>query len=237
MKGDQTLEIPGESSKNARAMTNLLPSPAVSESGVQVPDTLALKRAVLYLRVSTPRQARKNNETTRFPQQREYCRQKAKELGAEVVGEYIDAGETARTVDRPQLQQMLTDMTDAGAGFDYIIVHKLDRLVRDRADDAMMLVAMKKTRTTLVSVSEAIDDTPAGRMLQGIMASINQYYSDNLSNESKKGMAQKARNGGTTRDGAGCPGACDACLRTRQRRDEAQPEPSPLRMVRDRPCG
>lgn len=58
-------------------MTNLLPSPAVSEIGVQVPDTLALKRAVLYLRVSTPRQTRKNGEAEGYsiPQQREYCRQ------------------------------------------------------------------------------------------------------------------------------------------------------------------
>jgi DNA invertase Pin-like site-specific DNA recombinase len=154
---------------------------------------------VIYLRVSTPRQARKNNEVEGYsiPQQRDYCRRKAEELGAEVVGEYVDAGETARTTDRAQLRRMLADMADPLAGFDYIIVHKLDRLVRDRADDATMLVAMKQAKTTLVSVSEAIDDTPSGRMLQGIMASINQYYSDNLSAESKKGMAQKAKNGGT----------------------------------------
>lgn len=86
-------------------MTNLLPSPAVSQIGLTVPDALPLKRAFLYLRVSTPRQARKNGEAEGYsiPQQREYCRQKARELGAEVVGEYIDAGESARTAGRPQL--------------------------------------------------------------------------------------------------------------------------------------
>lgn len=197
-KTGQTLEIPGESSKNARAMTNLLPSPAASQIGLTVPDALPLKRAFLYLRVSTPRQARKNGEAEGYsiPQQREYCRQKARELGAEVVGEYIDAGESARTAGRPQLQQMLADVAGLGAGVDYVIVHKLDRLARNRVDDVQIVMAIQEAGATLVSVSELIDETPSGKLMHAILAGFAEYYSSNLSNESKKGMAQKARNGG-----------------------------------------
>lgn len=176
------------------AVTQPVPTPTVTP-------TATTKRAAIYLRVSTPRQARKNNEAEGYsiPQQREYCQRRARELGAEIVHEYVDAGESARGSDREGLQAMLADMQsgDADRGFDYIIVHKLDRLIRDRADDMALLIAMKKARTELVSVSEAVDASPAGQLLQGVMASINQYYSDNLSLEAKKGMAQKARNGGT----------------------------------------
>lgn len=176
------------------ATTTVVPTPTVTP-------TVTTKRAAIYLRVSTPRQARKNNEAEGYsiPQQREYCQRRARELGAEVIREYVDAGESARGSDREGLQSMLADMQsgDADRGFDYIIVHKLDRLIRDRSDDMALLIAMKKARTELVSVSEAVDASPAGQLLQGVMASINQYYSDNLSLEAKKGMAQKAKNGGT----------------------------------------
>tara|TARA_Y100001949_G_scaffold165769_1_gene161823 strand:- start:299 stop:2200 length:1902 start_codon:yes stop_codon:yes gene_type:complete len=180
-------------------MTNLSPSLAISQIENATPVTPPLKRAFLYLRVSTPRQARKNGEAEGYsiPQQREYCAQKARELGAEVVGEYIDAGESARTAGRPQLQQMLADMAGLGTGVDYVIVHKLDRLARNRVDDVQIVMAIRSAGATLVSVSELIDETPSGKLMHGIMASFAEYYSSNLSNESKKGMAQKARNGGT----------------------------------------
>ena len=49
----------------------------------------------------------------------------------------------------------------------------------------------------LVSASEQIDDTPAGTLLHGIMATIAEFYSRNLSHEAKKGLHEKARRGGT----------------------------------------
>ena len=48
----------------------------------------------------------------------------------------------------------------------------------------------------LISTSENIDQTPGGMLLHGIMASISEFYSNNLSSEVKKGMSEKARNGG-----------------------------------------
>lgn len=48
----------------------------------------------------------------------------------------------------------------------------------------------------LVSTSENIDQTPGGILLHGIMSSIAEFYSKNLSNEVVKGMSEKAQNGG-----------------------------------------
>lgn len=68
-----------------------------------------MKRAAIYLRVSTAAQAKRNREPEGYsiPAQREACLAKATELGAEVVGEYVDRGESAKTADRPQLQALL----------------------------------------------------------------------------------------------------------------------------------
>jgi len=50
---------------------------------------------------------------------------------------------------------------------------------------------------TLVSASENIDATPAGRLMHGMLATFAEYYSNNLATEIKKGLHQKHQLGGT----------------------------------------
>ncbi len=59
------------------------------------------------------------------------------------------------------------------------------------------MLAIRKAGAILVSTSEQIDETPSGMLMHGIMASMAEFYSRNLANEAKKGIAQKAKNGGT----------------------------------------
>ena len=153
--------------------------------------------ALVYLRVSTARQATKNGEAEGYsiPAQREACVRKARELGADVVDEFVDAGASARSADRAELQRLL-ERVKVG-DITYVIVHKLDRLSRSRIDDAQISLAFQMAGTTLVSTSEQIDDSPSGSLLHGIMATIAEHYSKNLSYEAKKGMAEKVRRGGT----------------------------------------
>ena len=80
---------------------------------------------------------------------------------------------------------------------DYVIVHKLDRLARNRADDVEINRAFDEAGVRLVSTSENIDQTPGGMLLHGIMSSIAEFYSRNLAAEVVKGLGQKARAGGT----------------------------------------
>jgi site-specific DNA recombinase len=157
----------------------------------------ATVNALIYLRVSTVRQATKNGEAEGYsiPAQREACLRRARELGAEVIEEFIDAGASARSADRDGLQRMLTRVREGDIS--YVIVHKLDRLARSRIDDAEIATIFHLSGTTLVSASEQIDDSPSGSLLHGIMAAIAEHYSKNLSHEAKKGMAEKVRRGGT----------------------------------------
>ncbi len=161
------------------------------------PTSLIKPMAVVYLRVSTKEQAERAGEREGFsiPAQREACYRKAEALGAQVVAEFVDAGESARSANRPELKKMLTFVADHKVGF--VIVHKVDRLARNRVDDVEINLQLRAAGAQLVSVSENIDETPSGMLLHGIMSSIAEFYSRNLATEAKKGMLQKAKNGGT----------------------------------------
>ena len=171
----------------------LAPDPFTSMAAQLTP-----KRAVSYIRVSTREQAQRGGSEEGFslPAQREANKRKAQSMGALVVKEFADRGESARSANRPELQKMLAYLKEDG-GIDYVIVHKLDRLARNRADDVEINRAFEDAGVRLVSTSENIDQTPGGMLLHGIMSSIAEFYSRNLANEVMKGMGEKARNGGT----------------------------------------
>lgn len=109
--------------------------------------------------------------------------------------EFVDAGESARKADRPELMRMIEYIKAHQVA--YCIVHKVDRLARNRSDDVAIHLALQEAGVLLVSATENIDETPSGILLHGIMSSIAEFYSRNLANEVSKGMSQKAITGGT----------------------------------------
>lgn len=178
-------------------MTTLLDDrpPVDSLVSPSVPDGGAT--AVIYLRVSTKEQAEKGGgeEGYSIPAQRDANRRKAEQLGATVVEEFVDAGESARKADRPALMRMIKYVAEHQVN--YCVVHKVDRLARNRADDVTIHLALREAGVMLVSASENIDETPSGMLLHGIMSSIAEFYSRNLATETVKGLSQKASQGGT----------------------------------------
>lgn len=156
-----------------------------------------IPRLAIYLRVSTEEQARIGGEAEGYsiPSQRDACLAKVRAMGGIVAEEYVEAGESAKSADRPELQRMLRDLKPRR--IDYVLVHKIDRLARNRADDVAINASIARAGAKLLSVSEPVDDTPAGRLLYNMMADVAQYHSDNLAVEVLKGMNKKAQLGGT----------------------------------------
>jgi site-specific DNA recombinase len=154
--------------------------------------------AWLYLRVSSEGQVGRafSTEGYSLEAQRTDGHRKAAQLEAEVTEEFIDPAETATNANRPALKKLLARLR-AGEAPTYVIVHKVDRFARNRRDDANMLFEIMESGAELVSATESIDGTPSGRLTHGILASIAEYYSLNLSAEVKKGLHGKARLGGT----------------------------------------
>ena len=161
-----------------------------------VSEQSASATAVIYLRVSTEKQANTGGgEGFSIPAQREACRNEAAKLGAHVSEEFTDAGESARSADRPELAKMLEWIAENRP--DYVIIHKIDRLARSRADDVAITLEIRKSGATLVSCTENIDETPSGLLMHGMLSAFAEFYSANLANEVRKGNLQKIKSGGT----------------------------------------
>lgn len=149
-------------------------------------------RCCVYARVSTEEQAERDLS---IPFQLERCRYHAQGKGWEVVKEFVDAGESARTDKRPEFQHMIT--AARSKEFDVILVHKFDRFARNDYDFVIYEKELEDLEIFLESVSEPGDaSTPAGYIGRRMMQVISSWYSKNLAVEVKKGMQRKVETGG-----------------------------------------
>lgn len=150
-------------------------------------------KAVAYARVSSKEQAEKElSIPAQLEAIRDYCQQK----GYTLVHEYVDAGKSAKTDERPEFQRMIAAAKRQNRDFNAIIVYKFDRFSRNRDDHVIYKSLLKKIGVTVYSVTEQTDpETPHGFLLEGIMEVISEFYSMNLKAESMKGLTENAKRG------------------------------------------
>ena len=111
-------------------------------------------------------------------------------MGYQLVHIYKDHGNSGRSGERPEFQQMLQDAVPAGVQF--IIVHKLDRFFRNAERQTLIEAQLRRQGIHVLSASEHFDDTPQGQFMRNITKAINQWYSANLATEVMKGMRENA---------------------------------------------
>ena len=117
----------------------------------------------------------------------------AKQQGVTVIGEYIDRALTGTKDARPDFQRMIEDA--AKKQFEMVIVWKLDRFARNRYDSAIYKARLKKYGVKVVSVKENITDSPEGIILEGLLESMAEYYSANLSQNVRRGQRESIEKG------------------------------------------
>lgn len=86
--------------------------------------------AVVYARVSTKEQA----ENLSLPTQLKCCRQYCERLGYEVVKEFVERGESAKTAERRELQELLSFCRNNKSRICAVIVYDISRLARQLHD-------------------------------------------------------------------------------------------------------
>lgn len=152
-----------------------------------------IKTAYAYARFSSDNQ-REESIDAQLRAIREYCRQN----GIVLLREFRDEAVSGRTDKRPSFQELFALIREEPA--DFLIVHKLDRFARNRYDAALYRKKLTDAGMKLVSVLERLDDSPESIILEGLLESLNEYYSANLSRETKKGLRENVlqgkRNGG-----------------------------------------
>jgi site-specific DNA recombinase len=168
------------------------------EQQVELTDGPA-KRAVLYMRVSTPSQVKTdyNPEGISLPAQRDACTLKSAALGADIVREFVEPGRTATSIEkRPIFQEMLA-WIKAEKSVDYIVVYQFNRIFRNSIDAAITKKELGKYGTRVVSTVMDLGEGPESAMVETILHAVDEYRSKADGADIAYKMGAKARNGGT----------------------------------------
>lgn len=146
------------------------------------------KRTVIYARFSSHSQTEQSIEG----QLRE-CYDYAKKHDLLVVSEYIDRALTGTTDKRPSFLQMIEDSKKET--FDYVLVYQLDRFARNRYDSANYKAKLKKNGVHVLSAKENISEDASGILIEGVLESMAEYYSAELSQKVKRGIRESYEKG------------------------------------------
>lgn len=143
----------------------------------------AMKRAALYVRVSTEEQSRHGLS---LDEQKTALESFAKSNGYIIAGEYIDAGISARKpyTKRPALIRLLYDCK--GGKIDTILFIKLDRWFRNVGGYYAVQEILDKYNVTWKATKEDYEtETASGRLKVNIMLSVAQDEADRTSERIK----------------------------------------------------
>ncbi len=163
-------------------------------------------RTIAYLRVSTDKQA---DRGVSLDAQRAKVTAYAELYELEIVEVIVDAGESAKTLERPGLTRALAMLKSGKA--EALLVVKLDRLTRSVRDLGDLVAGQfAPGRSALLSVSEQIDTrSAAGRLVLNVLASVSQWEREAIGERTSAAMQHMARCGEFT-GGVAPYGSCVA---------------------------
>ncbi len=149
------------------------------------------KKAALYARVSSDKQDVDLSISAQLRALREY----AERTGYSLVREFVDEAESGRTAARPAFREMISLARTKNPPFNVILVWKLNRFARSRADSITYKTLLRNKGIDVISINEPVDDSPTGRLLEGVIESIDEFYSSNMGQEIRRGMRENASRG------------------------------------------
>ncbi|MYD49796.1 MAG: recombinase family protein [Chloroflexi bacterium] len=147
--------------------------------------------AALYARVSSDRQDVDLSVAAQLRALRDY----AERNGYSVAREYVDEAESGRIADRPQFRKMLDEANKPESPFSEILVWKFSRFTRKREHAVAFKSMLRRKGIRVVSITEHADDSPTGKLMEAIIESVDEFYSENLAEEVYRGMREAASRG------------------------------------------
>ncbi|MDR7870350.1 MAG: recombinase family protein [Tissierellaceae bacterium] len=153
-----------------------------------------MKTAAAYARFSTDMQREESIEAQLYD-----IKRYAEKNNIIITKIYTDEAVSGRSDYREGFKEMLKAAYDKE--FDFIIVHKVDRFARNKYLSAIYKHKLSVKGVKVLYAAQHISDSPEGRLMEGMLENIAQYYSENLAQEVLKGLNTNARkaqfNGGT----------------------------------------
>ena len=75
----------------------------------------------------------------------------------------------------------------------YVLVWKFNRFARNDYDSTYYKSEFKKLGIRVLSITQPIQDTPEGHLLEGIIQNVDAYYSENLASDVRRGLRNNAK--------------------------------------------
>lgn len=149
-----------------------------------------MKRAALYIRVSTQEQAQ---EGYSIGAQKERLVAYCKAHDWIISDIYVDGGFSGSNLNRPGIQKLMGE-TDK---FDVVLVYKLDRLSRSQRDTLYLIEeSFLPHHVDFVSMQESFDtSTPFGKAMIGLLAVFAQLEREQIKERTRMGRLERAKAG------------------------------------------
>lgn len=126
-------------------------------------------------------------------QQIEWCKDLADRNGLSIVWIYKDKAISGKTDNRPDFKKM---MEEAGQGkFDYVLAWKSNRMGRNMLEAMLNDAALQDKGVRVIYVEEDFEDNAAGRFALRNMMNVNQFYSEAMAEDIKRGLMDNAKKG------------------------------------------
>jgi site-specific DNA recombinase len=148
-------------------------------------------KAIGYARVSTDKQA---DRGVSLEAQTQKIRAMIVVHSAELADIIVEAGESAKSLNRPGVQRLLA-LVDSGE-VNAVIVAKLDRLTRSVKDLCELLERFERRGVALISVAESLDtSSAAGRLVLNIMTAVSQWEREAIGERTRDALSHKRSRG------------------------------------------
>lgn len=160
-----------------------------------------LAEAVVYLRVSTPRQlhtaADVDQDGNSIATQRVETLRKVREMGASVVREFIEPGQSAQTISkRAEFKKMLR-FIDEHPQVKYVVIYMRSRVFRNFTDAAITKRELLAKGVRLISAKEEFGDGYMADAMEAITDVMNEVQVRMNGEDVKVKMAHKVEQGGS----------------------------------------
>ncbi len=90
---------------------------------------------------------------------------------------------------------MIEDGSQPKAPFEVILVCTFSRFTRKREHAYAFKSMLRRKGVRVVSITEHADDSPTGMLMEAMIESVDEFYSENLAQDVTRGMVEAASRG------------------------------------------
>jgi len=148
-----------------------------------------MKKSALYARVSSDRQ----KEEKTIDSQIATLKERIKEDGNILVGEFVDEGWSGETIDRPELANLRERVKNGE--FEAVYIYHLDRLSRELGNQLYVISEIKRCGVEIYTSQGKLDDDPNNRLLMQMQGIVAEQEKIRILERTRGGRLQKAKRG------------------------------------------